>query len=1022
MCIPEDEPRSAERHLGLEGTPMTPERWAQAKDVLQRAIELPPEKRTAFLDHACAADQALRSEVDSLLVAHEQLRSSFLQSPLATDMKKTTRLGEYEVLCKLGAGGMGEVYRALDMRLRREVAIKILPGCASSDPERLRRFEQEAMAAAALNHPNILAVYQMGTHEGAPYLVSELLEGETLREVINRGRIELRKTIDYGMQITHGLAAAHEKGIVHRDLKPENLFITKDGRAKILDFGLAKLQQPSSASAHSALTLGNETEPGMVMGTAGYMSPEQVRGQTADHRTDIFAFGSVLYEALTGERAFHKPTSAESMTAILREEPVPIGQIAPQTPAALQRIVQRCLEKNPEQRFQSATDLAFALDALSDSGTLIASATAHLEGSSGRNKYLAIAAVVIVALGLISGAYFYLHRPAKLTDKDTIVLADFDNKTGDPVFDDTLRQALSASLRQSPFLNVLSDNKISATLQLMMRPASTRLTPEIVREVCQRADGKAWIGGSIVGIGSQYIVGLRAVNCQNGDTLAQEQVTAVGKDTVLDALGQVVTKLRGQLGESLSSVQKFDMPLSQSTTSSLEALKALTLGNKALYENGTNAAIPFYQHAIELDPDFSAGYVALGKMYSNLGQMARAEQFFTKAYALRQHTSERERFDIESMYHMFVTRDFENSSRVFREWLGSYPRSSAALGNLGNIYSFLGQPQQAVELDRQSLLQRPEDVVGYMNLARSLMEANRLQESRKTIQDAFDHKLDAEPLHSNLYLLALLANDSGGMAEQVAWSEGKPEATQDFLSLQSSVEAYFGHLHKARDLSRRAVEAADRADNKEAASSERMREALSEAAFGNLPEARREAITTLNQPGVGYEAQASAALIFAWLGDAARSQSILDKLGKRFPQGTLVQSVVLPTVRARIELARNNPERAIELLQASIPYELTDVSFNACLYPAYVRGEAYLAAHNSPAAALEFQKVLDHRGLVGPCETAALAHLGLGRAYATGGDSAKAKVVYEDFLTLWKDADPDIPILQQVKSEYSRLH
>jgi tetratricopeptide (TPR) repeat protein len=570
-------------------------------------------------------------------------------------------------------------------------------------------------------------------------------------------------------------------------------------------------------------------------------------------------------------------------------------------------------------------------------------------------------------------------------------------------------------------LNVLSDNKISATLQLMTRPASTRLTPEIVREVCQRADGKAWIGGLISNIGIEYVVGLKAVNCQNGEVLAQNQVTAPSKEAVLDALGQAATTLRREVGESLASVQKFDVPLAQATTASLEALKADSLGTKALHEQGTNAAIPFFQHAVELDPDFADGYMGLGKMYANLGEFSRAEKFFTKAYFLRQRTSERERFDIESMYYMFVTGDLENCSRVFREWLGSYPRSPVAQGNLGNVYSFLGQPQQAAELDRESLQQTPDDVIGYMNLARALMESNRFLESRKTIQDAFDRKLDAEQLHNNLYLLAFFANDARGLAEQVAWSEGRPEATQDFLSLQSSVEAYSGHLHKARDLSRWAVEAAERADNKEAASSERMREALSEAAFGNLPEAKHAAVSALNQPGAGYNTQASSALVFAWVADAARSQSILDKLDKRFPQGTLVQSVVLPTVRARMELARNNPERAIELLQASVPYELTDVSFNACLYPAYVRGEAQIATQHGLEAALEFQKILDHRGLVGPCETAALAHLGLGRAYAIAGDSAKAKAAYQDFLTLWKDADPNTPILKQAKAEYSRL-
>ena len=478
----------------------------------------------------------------------------------------------------LGSGGMGEVYRARDSRLGRDVAIKVLPSSLSADSDRLRRFEQEARAAAALNHPNILAVYQMGTYEGAPYLVSELLEGETLREQIKRGRIAVRKAIDYGVQIARGLAAAHEKGIVHRDLKPENLFVTKDGRVKILDFGLAKLTQPQSSSGSSALTLTEGTEAGVVMGTVGYMSPEQVRGQSTDHRADIFAFGAILYEMLAGKRAFQKPTSPETMSAILNEDPPGISQVTTNIPPAMHRVVHRCLEKNPEQRFQSASDLAFALDALSDSGG---------SSSSTRAKDVVTGAAITLegdcscrgdCAALSVGGYFYLHRRPKLTDKDTIVLADFANSTGDAVFDDTLKTALNVSLRQSPFLNVLSDSKVAKTLQLMTRPASTKLTPEVARELCQRAGSKAYIAGSIGSLGSEYVLGLKAVNCQSGDTLAQEQVTAASKEKVLDALGEAASKLRGELGESLATVQKFDVPLAEATTSSLEALKAYSLG------------------------------------------------------------------------------------------------------------------------------------------------------------------------------------------------------------------------------------------------------------------------------------------------------------------------------------------------------------------------------------------------------------------------------------------------------------
>ena len=684
-------------------------------------------------------------------------------------------------------------------------------------------------------------------------------------------------------------------------------------------------------------------------------------------------------------------------------------------------MVHRCLEKIPEQRFQSAHDVAFALEAVSDSGAL--NVTTVVDGREKFNrKSLTFAGLVIIALmALTGGLYFYLHPKPKLTEKDTIVLSDFANSTGDPIFDDTLKQGLTTALRQSPFLNVLSDYKITATLQLMTRPPNTRLTPEVVREVCQRAGGKAWIGGSIAAIGSQYIVELKAVNCQNGDILAQERDNAESKEAVLDALGQAATKLRRELGESLASVQKFDVPLSQATTASLEALKAHSLGKKALEEQGPYAAIPFFQHAIELDPDFAEAYLYLGKMNIIFGEDSRAEQFFAKAYSLRQHTSEWERFDIESMYELFVTGDLQKCSRVFSEWLNSYPRDPVALVNFALVYSNMGQHQRAAELNRESIKRSPDDVIGYLDLASVLISLNQFQESHKTIQEAFDRKLDDEWSHYYLYRLAFLAGDAQGMAEQAAWYERKAEGTYPFFVLRSSVETYFGHIQKARQWSRRAVEAARSTGNDGSAASERMRETLSEVALGNQREARQSALSVLTEPAVYRAATARGALILAWLGDAG-ADAILDKLNKRSPQDTLVQSVVLPTVRARIELARKNPERSIELLQASIPYEFTDVSFDGCLYSAYVRGEAQLAARRGTAAAVEFQKILDHRGLVSACETAVLARLGLARAYVLEGDMTKAKLAYQDFLTLWKDADPDIPVLEEAKAEYASLN
>ena len=664
---------------------MTPERWQQIQDVLEKALQLAPEQRSALLDRACESDSDLRQEVETLLASSPDVRSSFLQSSaLRVTLASGTKLGDYEVKSLLGSGGMGEVYRARDLRLGRDVAIKVLPSFLSADSDRLRRFEQEARAAAALNHPNILAVHQMGTYEGAPYLVSELLEGETLREPIKRGRLAVRKVIDYGVQIARGLAAAHEKGIVHRDLKPENLFVTKDGRVKILDFGLAKLTQPQSSSAHSAVTFTEGTEAGVVMGTVGYMAPEQVRGQTADHRADIFAFGAILYEMLAGKRAFQKPTSPETMTAILNEDPPGISQVTTNIPPALQRVVHRCLEKNPEQRFQSASDLAFALDALSDSGGSAYSATAAKAATGAGKLWKVIVPAAVVVLALSVGGYLYFHRTPKLTDKDTIVLADFDNTTGDPVFDGALRQGLSVQLEQSPFLSFVSEQQIQQTLQMMGQKPDAKLTPEIARELCQRTGSTAVLEGSIAQIGTQYLLTLKAVNCVSGESLASTEAQASDKSHILDALGRVASETRNKLGESLTTVQKFDTPIKQATTPSLEALQFFSLGWKAAVgEDDSASAVPLFQRAISLDPNFAMAYASLGAVYWNLGENRQASDNLRKAFELREHVSEREKMFIAEDYYGIVTGDLEKAQRVSEVWAQTYPRDSEPPTELG---------------------------------------------------------------------------------------------------------------------------------------------------------------------------------------------------------------------------------------------------------------------------------------------------------------------------------------------------
>jgi serine/threonine protein kinase/tetratricopeptide (TPR) repeat protein len=936
-------------------------------------------------------------------------------------------ISHYRIIEMLGSGGMGVVYKAEDTRLHRAVGLKFLPADLLNDSAALERLRREAQAASALNHPNICTIYDLGEQDGQQFIAMEFLDGETLKRRITGKPLTFEEMLELAIQIADALRAAHAQDIIHRDIKPANLFVTRQGNAKVLDFGLAKFA-PVTAGGVSVMPTATEhtllTSPGSAVGTVAYMSPEQARGEELDARTDLFSFGAVLYEMATGRMAFSGNTAAVIHDGILNRTPVLASQINQAIPPKLDEIIAKALEKDRKLRYQSAAEIRTDLQRLkrdTESARVPAAAGALVDIGGRRGiRWNVVVPATITVVALAVGSYFYLHRTPKLTDKDMIVLSDFANSTGEPIFDDTLKQALAASLRQSPFLNVLSDSKVSATLRLMTLPLSTRLTPDITREVCQRADCKAWIAGSIASFGSEYVVGLKAVNCLNGETLAQQQVTAANKENILEALGEVASNLRRELGESLATVKKFDVPLSQTTTSSLEALKAESLGIRTLDEKGTVAAIPFFQHAIDLDPNFVSAYLSLGKMYHNLGQLERADELFTKAFSMRDHASEREKLDIESMYYLNVTGDLENGTRVFQEWLGSYPRDPTALGNLGNVYISKGQYEQAAELNRESLQLTPNNVIGYENLSFALRSVNQFGDSRKTIQGAFDHKLDSDELHTALYELAFLTDDAQGMAEQAAWSKDMPESIYFFLSLQSTTEAYVGHLRKARELNRQAIESADRGGNKEEGASLKMQSALREASFGNLPEARQAALLALRQANLGPDAEASGALAFALTGDTSHAEPLLNGLARRFPQDTLLQSVVLPTVQAQIELVRDNPQRSIELLQRATPYEL-GVAFNACLYPTSVRGQAYLAAKDGTAAAAEFQKLLGHRGIVGSCETGAVAHLGLARAYAMQGDTAKAKAAYRDFLALWKDADPDIPILIAAKSEYAKL-
>jgi eukaryotic-like serine/threonine-protein kinase len=650
-------------------------------------------------------------------------------------------------------------------------------------------------------------------------------------------------------------------------------------------------------------------------------------------------------------------------------------------------------------------------------------------------KLWKIAVPVLLAALLVAGGLYYRSRQSKrLTDKDMIVLADFGNSTGDAVFDDTLKTALSISLRQSPFLNVLSDGQIAKNLKLMTRPPETKLTPEVARELCLRAASKIYLAGSIASLGSEYVLGLKAVNCQSGDTLAQEQVTAASKEKVLDALGEAASKLRGELGESLATVQKFDVPLAQATTSSLEALQAYSLGGKNANEKGAVAGLPYFERAITLDPTFAVGYSAMGNSYLNLGAVGRASEYITKAFQLREHASERERLGIAAGYYQYVIGDLDKSAQAYREQIESYPRVIPAYANLSIVFAKQGQYEKAADVTRQGMRLAPDRVGWYENLASYTLALQHFDEARQVIHEAQARKLDDSGIHDALYALAFLGSDSTAMAEQQRWYAGRADYQTFGLALASDTEAYGGHLNMARELAKRAVDSSVRADSQENGAKWEAIAAQREAAYGHSAQARQRAAEALRLAPASQTAQSHAALALAMAGDMAGSESLAQDLEKRFPLDTQMQSLWLPTIRAQQALHRKNPVLALNALPPASPIDLgliMGTAISSCLFPIYVRGEAYLAAGQGSAAAAEFQKILDHDGIVGNCWTGPLAHLGLARANALqaktsqGADADAARVralaAYKDFLILWKDADPDIPILKQAKAEYVKL-